>query len=122
MKRQKKKRTIVIDNVRFEFTRDENDANAALLAEIDKIDVEYTALMCTDLMGCAQVVHDNLTLEHLEKVLASDNGSVRYKGATLTTEAIGEGSNMIHYTVEEGTIYVRARKNPSNSEWTLKRA
>lgn len=120
---QKKKRTIVIDNVRFEFTRDANDANEALPDEIGEIDVEYTALMCTDLMGCANVVHDSLTLEHLRAVLASENGSERYKGATLTTDAVGDGSDMIQYTEKRDTIYVRARKNPSNTgEWTLKRA
>lgn len=121
-RRQKKKHTIVIDNVRFEFS---GDADSALPDEIGEIDVEYTALMCTDLMGCAEVPHETLTLAHLTAVLASDNGTIargdRYKGATLTTDAVGD-SNKIQYTVKDETLYVRARKTPSNDEWTLKRA
>ncbi len=123
MRPRRQKKRISIDNVRFEFSGD-----AALPDEIDEIDVEYTELMCTNLMGCSETWHDAMTLKHLEDVLASENGKrnrgERYMGATLTKQLVGEGSNMILYTTEEdGKIYVRARKNPANrDEWTLKRA
>jgi hypothetical protein len=120
--RRRPKNRITIDDVRFEFSGD-----AALPDAIDEIDVEYTELMCTNLMGCAEVSHEAMTLEHLKNVLASDNGNInrgdRYKGATLTTQPMCEGSNKIQYAEEGGKIYVRARINPTNrDEWTLMRA
>ncbi len=120
MRPRRQKKRITIDDVRFEFSGD-----VALATEID---VEYTELMCTNLMGCSDLTHDSLTLKHLEDVLASENGKLnrgeRYMGATLTDQLVSEGSNKILYTTEEdGKIYVRARINPANpDDWTLKRA
>jgi hypothetical protein len=121
MRRRPKKR-ITIDDVRFVF-----NADVALADDIDEIDVEYTGVMCNHLMGCSDLAHGSLTLQHLQGVLTSESSSFsrnnRYQGATLTNQLVGEG-NMIQYTTEEdGKIYVRARKNPANrDEWTLKRA
>ena len=110
----------MIDDVRFEFAGDAE----ALAAE--EIDVEYTEAMCQGLMGCTDLTHNSLTADHLEKVLRSDsaNRGGRYEGATLTKVTVGDGLSQILYAVEDGKIYVRARKNPFNDAegWTLKRA
>lgn len=111
-----RKSTITIDGLAFTFAGDRPLGRA--------VDVEYTAEVCNNLMGCAEVDHGSpLTIEHLREVLASENAASasggRYVGARLTPDSLAEGPKIVYSLVDDRT-YLRAAKK--GAEWTLKDA
>ena len=112
---RKRERTITIDGLTFTYAGEGKLGTA--------VDVEYTAEVCNELMGCTELDHTNkLTKEHLEAVLASDPGGARrYEGATLVLDVLSDsGGPRIVYGVVDGKLYLRAALK--GAEWTLKRA
>jgi hypothetical protein len=111
---RKRELTITIDGLTFTYSGEKKLGTA--------IDVEYTAEVCNNLMGCTELDHTNkLTQDHLETVLASEHpgGAKRYEHAKLSSHVMAEGPRIV-YSVVDGKMYLRATKNGTN--WTLRHA
>jgi hypothetical protein len=125
-RKQRIEEQIRIDGVPFGF-----DAVGEFvdLSSYEAVHIEYTDVVCNNLMGCTVTVHDEtspLTIGHLQSVLSSENTTQeRYTGASLAQTALSENAHgtRLVYTQQAGAIYLHATKDPNRyGEWTLKHA
>ncbi len=114
MPRAKKANTVIeimaLDGkpVRFQFTGGELNG--------DKVDIEYTEVVCKNLLGCTKCTDGTsaLDLAHLTKLLP--------RGLAMLNEPTSEPELRVRYTAEaNGTLYIRSAREGSGSsgKWIL---